>query len=84
MQFIPDETYIETSLQEGLNALETGKAEHLYSDGLDSNEYIYFDQNKGFCYEDECVIGGTFDRALERLHSLKWCFSHKFFIKKQI
>ena len=29
MQFIPDETYIETSLQEGLNALETGKAERL-------------------------------------------------------
>ena len=41
MQFIPDKTYIETSLQEGLNALETGKAERLYSDGLDSNEYIF-------------------------------------------
>lgn len=81
MQFIPDETYIETSLQEGLNALETGKAERLYSDGLDSNEYICFEQGKGFCYEDGCIIGSDFDCALERLYSLKWCLWHKFFIK---
>ena len=57
------------------------KRNKLYSDGLEEDEYIYWDNNKGFCYEDGCVIGGTFDQTLNRLHSLKWCFHHKFYVK---
>lgn len=69
-------------MQEGLNALETERADKLFSDGLDDYEYIYFDKNKGFCYEDGCVIGGTFVQTLNRLHSVGWCSGHKFFIKE--
>lgn len=83
MEFTPTNEYTEVSLQEGLNALETGRTDKLFSDGLDNYEYIYFDKNKGFCYEDNCVIGDTFDYALGRLHSVGWCYRHKFFIKKK-
>lgn len=81
MQFIPTKEYKEISLQEGLNQLQLGNIDTLYSDGLDAEEYIYFDNNKGFCYEDGCIIGDTFSRTLHVLHSLKWCFSHKFYAK---
>lgn len=83
MEFIPTNEYREISLQEGLNQIELGNANKLFSDGLETDEYIYFDQNKGFCYEDGCMIGRTFDETLNVLHSLKWCFSHKFYVKKQ-
>lgn len=79
MQFFPTEKHKEISLAAGLNALRDGTISKLYSDGLDENEYIYWNEETGFCYEDDCVIGGTFDRALDRLHALKWCFSHKFY-----
>ena len=81
MQFIPTKEYKEISLQEGLNQLQLGNVDKLYSDGLETEEYIYFDNSKGFCYEDGCIIGDTFDRVLHVLHSLKWCFSHKFYGK---
>lgn len=81
MQFIPTKEYKEISLQEGLNQLQLGNIDKLYSDGLDTEEYIYFDNNKGFCYEDGCVIGDTFEWTLYVLHSLKWCFSSKFYRK---
>lgn len=82
MRFIPTTEYMEVSLEEGLNQLQLENTKKLFSDGLDSDEYIYFDHSKGFCYEDGCVIGGTYDQTLDTLHSLKWCFSHKFYIKK--
>ena len=82
MEFIPTDEYIRVSLQEGLNALQIGRVDKLFSDGLDTDEYIYFNQNKGFCYENGCIIGITFDKTLNELHSLKWCFSHKFYVKK--
>lgn len=81
MQFIPTKEYKEISLQEGLNQLQLGNIDKLYSDGLDAEEYIYFDNNKGFCYEDGCIIGDTFERTLYVLYSLKWCFSSKFYRK---
>lgn len=81
MEFTPTNEYREISLQEGLDQIQLGNANKLYSDGLEEDEYIYWDNNKGFCYEDGCVIGGTFDQALDRLHSLKWCFHHKFYVK---
>lgn len=49
MEFIPTNKYIEISLQEGLNALQIGQADKLFSDGLDNYEYIYFNPQKGFC-----------------------------------
>lgn len=82
MQFIPTGEYREVSMYSGLNSIQVGTADKLYSDGLEENEYIYWDNNKGFCYEDKCVIGGTYDQTLDKLHSLKWCFSHKFYVKK--
>lgn len=83
MGFIPTNEYREISLQEGLNQIQLGNANKLFSDGLDTDEYIYFNQNKGFCYEDGCIIGITFDKTLNVLHSLKWCFSHKFYVKNK-
>ncbi len=83
MRFIPTNKYREISLQEGLNQIQLGNANKLFSDGLETDEYIYFDQNKGFCYEDGCIIGRTFDQTLNVLHSLKWCFSHKFYVKNR-
>ena len=82
MEFIPTNEYREISLQSGLNQVQLGNIDKLFSDGLDENEYIYWDNNKGFCYEDGCVIGGTFDQTLHVLHSLGWCWGHKFYIKK--
>lgn len=82
MQFIPTDDYREVSMYAGLNAIEIGNADKLYSDGLDANEYIYVDSVKGFCYEDGCIIGGTYDQTVDILHSLKWCFNHKFYVKK--
>ena len=81
MEFIPTDEYIRVSLQEGLNALQIGRVDKLFSDGLDDYEYIYFDKEKGFCYEDNCLIGSTFDQKLGILHSVGWCFKHNFFIK---
>lgn len=46
------------------------------------NIFILMIDSKGFCYEDGCVIGGTYDKTLNVLHSLKWCFNHKFYVKK--
>lgn len=82
MEFILTNKYIEVSLQEGLNALQIGKTDKLFSDRLEDYEYIYFDKEKEFCYEDNCVIGSTFDQTLDRLYSVGWCYKHKFFIKK--
>lgn len=81
MEFIPTNEYIKVSLQEGLNALQIGRVDKLFSDGLDDYEYIYFNKEKGFCYENGCIIGRTFNQTLNRLHSIGWCFKHNFFIK---
>ena len=82
MQFIPTDDYREVSMYAGLNAIEIGNTDKLYSDGLDANEYIYVDPVKGLCYEDGCIIGGTYDQTVDILHSLKWYFNHKFYVKK--
>jgi hypothetical protein len=82
MSFIATEDYKEVSLTEGLNLLQLGKASRLYSDGLESEEYIYWDDSKGFCYEDGYAIGRTLDITLHVLISLKWVLYHKFYILK--
>lgn len=81
MTFEATSSHKEVSLAEGLNLLQLNKASKLYSDGLEENEYIEFDSRKGFCYEDGCVIGSTFNITLERLISLKWVLHHKFYVK---
>lgn len=82
MEFYPTNEYREVTLQAGLNSIQLGNTDKLFSDGLKEDEYIYFDDSKGFCYEDGCVIGGTYDQTLNVLHSLKWCFNHKFYVKR--
>lgn len=79
MRFEATDDFNEVSLAEGLTALQAGGIFKLHSDGLETDEYIYWDDKKGFCYEDGCVIGKTFDEALCVLLSLKWCLSHKFY-----
>lgn len=81
MEFYPTNEYREVTLQAGLNSVQLGNTDKLFSDGLEEDEYIYFDDSKGFCYEDGCVIGGTYDKTLNVLHELKWCFNHKFYVK---
>ena len=81
MTFEATDEFKEVSLGEGLNLLQLNKASKLYSDGLDENEYITFDSQKGFCYEDGCVIGSTLNITLKRLISLKWVLNHKFYVK---
>ena len=71
MEFVPTDEYIKVSLQEGLNALQIGRVDKLFSDGLDDYEYIYFNKEKGFCYEDNCVIGSTFDQTSDGCISLE-------------
>lgn len=81
MIFEATEEYKEVSLVEGLSLLQLNKVSKIYSDGLEENEYIEFEPQKGYCYEDGCVIGGTLDIALKRLISLKWVLHHKFYVK---
>lgn len=83
MQFTPDQnTYTEVTLEEGLIALGSDRADRLYSDGLESDEYIYHSY-KGFCYEDHCVIGHEVEDTMDTLISLKWPLNHKFYIKNK-
>ena len=80
MEFYPTNEYKEVTLQAGLNSVQLGNTDKLFSDGLEEDEYIYFDDSKGFCYEDGCVIGGTYDQTLKVLYS-QWGFGHKFYVK---
>jgi len=75
--------YREISLQEGLNQIQLGNINKLFINGLKTYEYIYFDNNNGFCYEDGCIISETFDQTLNVLYSLKRRFSPKFYVKNR-
>lgn len=57
MGFIPTDDYIEVTLERGLDRLLTCASDKLFSDGLDADEFIYFDDHKGFCYKDGCLLG---------------------------
>lgn len=81
MEFYPTNEYREVTLQVGLNSVQLGNTDKLFSDGLEEDEYIYFDDSKGFCYEGGCVIGGTYDQTLKVLYS-QWGFDHKFYVKR--
>ena len=47
MRFENDKNYKEVSLLDGLKALAENTKAKLYSDGLESNEYLYYDEIKG-------------------------------------
>ena len=47
MQFVPTNDYIEVTLERGLDRLLTCASDKLFSDGLDADEFIYFDDHKG-------------------------------------
>lgn len=81
MEFIPTKKHKEVFLEQGLSLLKSKETDKLYSDGLCANEYIYYDKNKGFCYEDGCVIGRSIIKTINRLKSLGWPNSSKFYIK---
>ena len=84
MRFEATDGYKEVSLAYGLKLLELNKASRLYSVGLEKDEYFEFDLQKGFCYEDGCVIGRTLNKTLLTLISLKWVLYYKFYIKTEI
>lgn len=80
MQFTPYlNVFKEISLENGLIALESGQTDRLYSDGLESDEYITY-TNNCFRYEDNCVIGHDVEDTLHTLLGLKWPLNHKFYI----
>lgn len=71
----------EVTLAYGLNLLLLGKVEKLYSDGLDSYEYIYCN-GRAFYYEDNCMIGDCYFHTLTTLLKLEWPLRHKFYVKE--
>lgn len=80
MRFINEKNFKEVSLEEGLKLIEENHNRKLYSDGLESDEYICHMRWKGFCYEDGCMIGDTSNKVIENLTRLKWATCHKFYI----
>ena len=50
MEFYPTNEYREVTLQVGLNSVQLGNTDKLFSDGLEEDEYIYFDDSKGFSF----------------------------------
>ena len=79
-QMLPCESM---TLIEGLNALDNGTIERLYSDGLESDEYMYCKDGKIY-YEDDCCIGSDVDSAHARLSALEWTrVSHFYGVKAE-
>lgn len=73
----------EVTLQFGLYLVAT---EHikLKSDGLSSDEYIFWRENCGICYEDGCLIGKSHTDAYRVLNSMDWTHNHRFFIDREV
>ena len=80
MQFVNTNNHKQVSLAEGLTALEKDTSKRLYSDGLEQNEYMYYDPHKGICYEDGCVIGHNAVAAIRTLIPSKWVLCHDFYL----
>lgn len=51
MEFYPTNEYREVTLQVGLNSVQLGNTDKLFSDGLEEDEYIYFDDSKEYVTE---------------------------------
>ena len=72
---------IEVDLSKGLLLCTLYFGTRLYSDGLQPNEYIYYDASKGLCYEDGAVIGTNVNEARELLESLGWTNGKRFYLR---
>ena len=56
MEFIPTNEYREISLQEGLNQVQLGNIDKLFSDGLEEDEYIYWNHNRAFVMKMDVLL----------------------------
>lgn len=72
---------IEVDLDTGLLLCLLYLDTKLYSDGLQADEYIYYDIDKGFCYEDGAVIGSSINETKELLESLGWINGKRFYLR---
>ena len=68
----------EVTLKEGLDLL-TRDGGKLKSNGLEENEYMFYNKEKGICYDDNFVIGITPIRAFHVLMALGWPVGKKFY-----
>lgn len=58
MQFVNKHNYPEVTIEQGLAKLMENPSARLYSDGLEFDEYMYYNPNlNGICYEDDGFIG---------------------------
>ena len=81
MNFVPTKKHKQVLLKQGLSLLKSQDANKLYSDGLCADEHIYYNKDKGFCYEDGCVIGKTIINTYERLNELEWIANSNFYVE---
>ena len=73
---------IEVDLEKGLLLCVLYYGTKLYSDGLQSDEYIYYDIGLGcLCYEDRAVIGENVNEARDLLLSLGWTKGKRFYLR---
>lgn len=81
MRFTNDNNYEKVDLKTGLARLVNNSNARLYSNGLEENEYIYFNpKSHAICYEDRCVIGHDDEHAYKRLAPLKWIEDAEFYL----
>lgn len=75
---------MEVNLKDGLY-LVARVGGRLFSDGLQEDEFIYYDDKLGYiCYEDGCFIGNTWMEAYRRLTVLEWTKKYKFYFVEDI
>lgn len=73
-----DDRYHEIDIQQGLELLKSGDICQLYSDGLEDDEYIWYDNEaESFKYEDNCTISHSIDGVIKIIKS--WNKNHKFY-----
>ena len=70
----------QVTLEHGL-FLAMSENKKLYSDGLEPDEYICYEQNKGFCYEDGCLISTDITDAITTLVDLRWVKTARFYVE---
>lgn len=72
---------IEVDLYKGLLLCTLYFGTRLYSDGLQPDEYIYYDADKGLCYEDGALIGTSVNETKGLLESLGWTNGKRFYLR---
>ncbi len=73
-----DDRYHEIDIRQGLELLKSGDICQLYSDGLEDDEYIWYDNEaESFKYEDNCTISRSIDGVIKVIEP--WNKNHKFY-----